>query len=308
MIYTPEFVPEASAKKTFTVNEINKAIEAKTILSSLVISCDDELTLEVSLAKNITGYIKFEDVEYRFDGARTKEIAALSKVGSYVQFIPTNITTHNGRYIVECSRKLAQKECYDNFISKLVPGDIIDARITSIENYGVFCDIGCGIIALLPTKLISVTHIINPKELLADMSRLKVVIRKIKDDGKIELTHRELLGTWKQEASKLSEGSTVIGTVLSIEDYGVFVRLSQNLSGLAKVPEGIDLTPGDVVVVHVHSITEDTLKVKLSIVRKVKDSKEELRFNYYINDKHIDVWTYADTKKLIQTDFNNIED
>ena len=302
MNYTPEF--STVVKRNTTISEINKAI-----LEALVVSCNDELTLELNIAPDIKGYIKFEDVEYRFDGGITKEIAALSKVGSYVHYTPTEITDNgDGTYTVSCSRKLAQQTCYENYISKLTPGDIIDAKITSVENYGTFCDIGCGIIALLPTKLISVTHIINPKEILGGMSRIKVVVRRVKPDGKIELTHRELLGTWKEEASKFAVGLTVAGTVLSIESYGVFIRLSQNLSGLAKIPEDMNLKPGDVVAVRISSIYEETLKVKLTIVNEIRDRKEDLKFKYYITDGHIDKWVYADTKKLIQTDFNNIDE
>lgn len=307
MNYTPEFMTGFDGK-VLTLTEVNRAIDNKNILESLVISCDGDLNLELKMGEGIIGKIAFDEVEYRFDGASTKEIAALSKVGRHVQYIPTAINQNeDGTYLVTCSRKLAQKECYDNYISKLVPGDIIDAKITSIENYGVFCDIGCGIIALLPTKLISVTHIINPKDILDVSANLKVVVRKVKEDGKIELTHRELLGTWKEEASNLSVGKTVVGTVLSVEDYGTFVRLSQNLSGLASPTPGVELNPGDMVSVHINSIYEDTLKVKLSIVSKIGSETEKLKFKYYTTSGHIDEWVYSDGKKSIKTDFNNID-
>ena len=47
----------------------------------------------------------------------------------------------------------------EHYISKLIPGDIIPARITHLEAFGAFADIGCGIVSLLPIDTISVSRI-----------------------------------------------------------------------------------------------------------------------------------------------------
>jgi small subunit ribosomal protein S1 len=196
--------------------------------------------------------------------------------------------------------------CYENYISKLSVGDIIDAHVTKIVGYGIFCDIGCGIIALLPTNNISVTHIVNPTVELKGLSTLKVIVKSIKEDNKIELTHKELLGTWKEQIAQFAEGDLVKGTVLSVEDYGVFIRLSQNLSGLAEVPETIELKPGDIVSTRIQSIQDKNMKVKLSVVEKIEDNDDKLiKFKYYVNEPHITDWVYSTetAKKQISSHF-----
>lgn len=296
MNFSPEYSNSAD-RKQYTIADVHKAITDNEIMDGLVLECSGDLQLVVRIGRNITGTIKFSELEYRIDGKDSKEVAAMSKVGKHVKFIPLYVEEDGDNYIVQCSRKAAQKKCYDEYISKLVPGDIIDAKIVKTESYGAFCDIGCGIVALLPTKLISVTHVVDPERFLAASNKLKVVVNEIQEDGKIQLTHRELLGTWEDEVQKIQAGSTQIGAVLSVEDYGVFVRLTQNLSGLAQPPEGIDVKPGDLVSVHINSIDSSKLKIRLSIMGKIEGYEEVSSFDYYMTDGRIDEWIYSDNKK-----------
>ena len=84
------------------------------------------------------------------------------------------------------------------------------------------------------------------------------------ENRRISLTHRELLGTWAQNAALFSVGETVRGVVRSIEPYGVFIELTPNLSGLAE-PRA-DLQPGMAVSVYIKSILPQRMKVKLTVI------------------------------------------
>ena len=44
------------------------------------------------------------------------------------------------------SRKSVQEDCMRDYISTLTPGCVIDAVVTHMESFGVFADIGAGII------------------------------------------------------------------------------------------------------------------------------------------------------------------
>lgn len=295
MSFSPEY--SNTERKQYSIADVHKAITENEILEGLVLSCNGDLQLEVKIGRNITGVIKFNELEYRTDGKETKDVAAMSKVGKHAKFIPLYVEEDGDNYIVHCSRKAAQKKCYDEYVSKLVPGDIIDAKIVKTESYGAFCDIGCGIIALLPTKLISITHVVDPEKFLSGSNRIKVVVNEIQEDGRLRLTHRELLGTWEEEVQKIKAGDTKVGAVLSVEDYGVFVRLSQNLSGLAQPPEGIEVKSGDLVAVHINSIDSTKLKIRLAIIDKVEGYEEISSFDYYMTEGRIDKWVYSDNKK-----------
>lgn len=57
------------------------------------------------------------------------------------------------------SRRLVQKACMEEYLTQLRPGDIIDARVTHLEPFGCFVDVGCGISSLIPIDSISVSRI-----------------------------------------------------------------------------------------------------------------------------------------------------
>lgn len=306
--YSPEYLTEMH-REPMTLRFVKHAISNETILEAQVIACDEKNTLTVSIGDGIIGKIPFEELEYHVDGKDTKPVAATSKIGKHIKFIPESIEKlDNNDYLVNCSRKHSQKLCYDNYISKLVPGDIIDARVIKIVGYGIFCDIGCGYVALLPTNDISVTHIVNPETALKHVHKLKVVVKST-DDNKIQLSHKELLGTWEEEVSKFSIGDIVYGTVLTKESYGVFIRISQNLSGLADISE-IDVEVGDTVAVKISSIKPENMKVKLILIHKIDEcsgdeSSERLSFKYTMTEGHISDWVYStpEAKKQIESHF-----
>lgn len=302
--YSPEYMNHRNAE-SMSLNAVKQAIRMESILESRVKKCDSNNNLILDIGKNIIGIIKFEELEYHPDGTPIKEASATSKINKHVKYIPISIRKEEDVFIVECSRKQVQKICYDNYISKLTPGDVIDAYVLKIMNYGIFCDIGCGIVALLPTNNISVTHIINPTIELKGNSVLKVVVKNIDENYKIELTHRELLGTWEEEASEINEGEIIYGTVLSIEEYGVFVRISQNLSGLAGTTN-IGIKVGDLVSARIQTIQNKNMKVKMTILEKVGTMEDiPMRFKYKIKDSHIKEWVYSTptAKKRIESYF-----
>lgn len=302
--YSPEYMTHRN-REEMSLNAVKQAIRMQSILEARVIKCDSDNNLTIEIGKNIIGIIPFSELEYHPDGTPIKPASATSKVNRHIKYIPISIRKEDDIFIVDCSRKQVQKICYDNYISNLTPGDVIDAYVLKIMNYGIFCDIGCGIVALLPTNNISVTHIVNPTIELRGISTLKVVVNHIDENYRVELTHKELLGTWEEEVASFNEDDVTYGTVLSVEEYGVFVRLSQNLSGLADVTE-LELKPGDLVSVRIQSIQNRNMKIKLTIIDKIGTATDKpMRFKYYITEPHIKDWVYstATAKKQIESHF-----
>ena len=84
------------------------------------------------------------------------------------------------------------------------------------------------------------------------------------ENGRVLLTHKELLGTWEENAACFTAGETVAGIIRSVEDYGIFVELAPNLAGLADVRSGIRM--GQHASVYIKSIVPERMKIKLAIV------------------------------------------
>jgi small subunit ribosomal protein S1 len=302
-VYTPEGTRIGTAKnKEYISSEagLERALEKQVILEAPVILCDRKFDLHVSLCPSIYGIIRRDEVELTRNGEETKDIAILTRVGKAVCFKVTGFGTDEcGKRFALLSRRAAQLECSLNYVSGLIPGDIISAKVTHTEHFGAFLDIGCGIISLLPIDSISVSRIRHPSERLSVGESVLAVIKSTDSEGRIFVSQRELLGTWEENAAAFSEGQTVKGTVRGIEDYGIFVELSPNLAGLAEFKEGVK--EGETAAVYIKSIIPEKMKIKLIIIDsgEPEDSKVPLRYSPSVTpDGHIDSWIYSPERCL----------
>ena len=208
----------------------------------------------------------------------------------------------SGRPYAILSRKRAQELCRKHIFETKKGGDVIDAKITHLENFGAFCDIGCGNIALLPIDAISVSRISHPKDRFYVGENIKAVIKGIAPDGKITLSHKELLGTWEENARMFQAGQTVSGVIRSVEDYGVFVEITPNLAGLAEPRDGVKV--GSQASVYIKSIIREKMKIKLIIIDSF-DNGYSPEIKYFYNGEHIENWNYSpeECQKQIFTRF-----
>ena len=289
-------------KHLTSINALADAQMRETVLEAPVIMCDTEHNLIVDLGC-IKGIIPRSEGALGIEEGTTRDIALISRVGRTVCFVITAFKTDgNGKTTAILSRRKAQMLCRDFLLNNLENGDVINAKITHLESFGAFCDIGCGNIALLPIDAISVSRISHPKDRFRVGDNIKAIIKSIADDGKITLSHKELLGTWEENALSFSAGQTVTGVVRSVEDYGIFVEITPNLAGLAE-PRA-DVKVGQQASVYIKSILRDKMKIKLIIIDSF-DSNYTPEIKYYIPDEKISEWDYSpkDCYKRISTKF-----
>ena len=286
---------------------LERALEGQIILEAPVLLCDHNFNLHVELPFDMKGVIPREEVEYLKDGESIKDIAILTRVGKAVCFKVTGFkTTSSGEKIAMLSRKAAQRECVENYIKTLLPGDIISSKVTHIENFGAFVDIGCGRVSLLSIDSMSVSRISHPSERLSVGDTIYAIIKNIDSRGRIFLTGRELLGTWEENAALFSEGQTVRGIIRSVENYGVFVELTPNLAGLAEYRG--DVYPGQSAAVYIKSINPEKMKIKLIIIDADNSDMLGSQVTYFLDPNeisHIDSWRYSpkNSSKIIETIF-----
>ena len=291
---------------TASYKGLERALEEQRIIEAPVYLCDHNFTLHVSLGGGIKGIIPREEVQYS-KGAETKDIAILTRVGKTVCFKVIGFEGGaRGERIAILSRRCAQRECTSQFIEALIPGDIIPAKITHLESFGAFVDIGCGVISLLSIDTISVSRISHPSARLAVGDSVYTVVKSIDEQGRIFVSERELLGSWEENAAIFNEGQTVKGVIRSVESYGVFVELRPNLAGLAEYRD--DVHPGQTCAVYIKSIIPEKMKIKLIIIDAHDTPPVREPFEYFIDAEkvsHIDSWTYSPphSKKTIETVF-----
>ncbi|MGI5965960.1 MAG: S1 RNA-binding domain-containing protein [Anaerotruncus rubiinfantis] len=304
--YKPEgmLIDTAANKQAFhSLSALQEAHAAGRILESRAIVCDSQHNLIVDMGA-YRGMIPREEGALGISDGSTRDIAIISRVNKPVCCRITGFSFNpDGVVIPLLSRRAVQQECMDSYITKLTPGDVIDARVTHLEAFGCFVDIGCGIPSLIPIDSISVSRISHPRDRFHTGQEIKAVVRAVEEGGRISLSHKELLGTWAENAALFAPGETVAGIVRSVEEYGVFVELTPNLAGLAEPRDGVKI--GQHASVYIKNLIPEKMKVKLIIVDAFDAAYRAAPSPYFVSEGHISRWQYSPdcSDRVIETSF-----
>lgn len=277
-----------------TIQEVS--CHQQTILEGIAMRCDQEHNLYLQ-CNEFRGFMPRAECAIGIQEGTTRDIAILTCVGKPTSFVITGF--EDG--IPRLSRRAAQQLALNQLL-QCVPGTILPATVTHLESYGAFVDIGCGVPSLLPLKAISISRIPHPRCRFQPGQRIYVVVQDVlPEQGRIQLSHKELLGTWVENAAHFLPGETVTGMVRSVMDYGIFVELAPNLTGLAEPLEGYQV--GDAVSVYIKSILPEKQKIKLAMISHVAPLPEPTPLHYSHTQGRIVNWNYADaTVELLPPD------
>ncbi|MBQ7336439.1 MAG: S1 RNA-binding domain-containing protein [Clostridia bacterium] len=300
-----------------SVSGLERAMRTGAIIEGMVTLCDEKMRLHVDL-HCAEGIIDPQEVLYCRAGEERKDIAVITRVGKPVSCKILSIEHCGDRLTVRLSRRLAQESCVREYLSALRPGDIIPAKVTHLEPFGAFLDVGCGVSSLLSVDCISVSRISHPRDRLQLGMSLSVAVKCIQSDTqRLYMTLRELLGTWEENAASFEAGQTVTGIIRSVESYGVFVELAPNLAGLAEVREGcadeLRAKIGKSVAVYIKSIVPQRMKIKLVLIDLCCSDPPPARLRYFVDPEtvtHIDRWRYSPegAGKIVETCFQSLSE
>ena len=286
LLHTPE--NEAACASAGT---LRRAMEEKTVLEGVAQLCDESHNLLVSVGP-FTGVIPREEAALGIAEGTTREIAILSRVGRPVCFTVEGLEEADGALRPRLSRRRAQRAALDAMLAGLRPGMIIPAVVTHLEPFGAFVDIGCGVPSLIGIENISVARIPHPSARFALGDAILAVVQDLDPArGRIYLTHKELLGTWQENAGQFHAGMTVPGVVRGMKEYGAFVELTPNLSGLAE--HSPLLQEGGRVSVYIKAILPERMKIKLLVIDALPPLSVPEPLRYYLTQGRIDKWKYA---------------
>lgn len=263
---TFKFIPEGwneDEKKISSINEAKDYIDTKEILQGKVESYDENYNLHINLGNRFKGIIPKAEVENTKDGQDIDTKLCVGKLNKYVQFKVEGIENKDTLLL---SRKAVQEEVINSIQRDLEIGQVLTGIVKNIKPYGAFIEIGGGVVGLAHIEDLSIARIKTPYERLKIGQKINVVVKSIdKASGKINLSYKEILGTWEENIQKFNQGMNVKGIVRETEKNknGIFIELTPNLVGMAEYSEGLEY--GQEVNVYIKKIDKDKRKVKLSI-------------------------------------------
>ena len=295
-----------------SLSGLERAMNEGRILEAPAILCDSAMCLHIDLY-GMKGIIDRRDALLCRRGEELKDIALITRVGKPTCFKVVGFERSGGETIAILSRRAAQEECLRYYLSSLLIGDIIPARVTHLESFGAFVDIGCGISSLLSVDSISVSRISHPSDRLSVGDSIYTVVKSVdRERERFFVGMKELLGTWEENASGFEAGQTVSGIIRSVESYGVFVELSPNLAGLAELRDGsadrAASAIGKSAAVYIKNIIPEKMKIKLVLIDVCDAPTKTPPICYFIdcrNVTHINRWVYSPkgSQKLVESVF-----
>ena len=123
-------------------------------------------------------------------------------------------------------------------LKHLQEGIVLKGLVKNITDYGAFIDLG-GIDGLLHISDMSWGRISHPSEMLKVGQEAEVLILKFDPEHeKVTLGYKQKMSDpWGNVDAKYPTGTKINGKVVSITDYGAFIKVEEGLEGLVHVSE-----------------------------------------------------------------------
>jgi len=163
----------------------------------------------------------------------------LEKLKSFVgQEFEVNVITLNedeGKIIF--SEKDVWNKKQKPILEKYKVGMTVEGKITAVTNFGVFVSFDDNIEGLIHISELAWQRIDSPSTLYKVGDKIKAEIVNI-DGNKIFLSAKKILkDPWLEAVNKYVVGQMVKGSILKVNPFGLFVKLDEDIHGLAHITQ-----------------------------------------------------------------------
>ncbi len=169
---------------------------------------------------------------------------------------------------------------------KYAVGTVINGKVVSMTNYGVFIELEPGVEGLIHVSEMSWTrHVKNPSELYSMGDEVEAQVLSIdREERKISMGVKQLApDPWDKIEEKFMVGTVHKGKVINLTQFGAFVELVEGIDGLIHVSD-LSWTK---IVRHPKEVLEKGEKVE---VRVLEVSRENRRISLGLKQVEEDPW------------------
>lgn len=214
-----------------------------------------------------------------------------SYVGQTFEVRVLKFSQSDGKLVVSHRSAVAEQihENREQLLANLKPDQVYFGTVRKIVDFGVFVDIGYGVEGLVHRSNLSWGKE-DPACIAAVGDKLQVVVLSV-EEGRIALGHKQLIkDNWADYVQTLHVGDIVDGKVTTFANFGVFVRVADQVEGLvhnselswdASVRQAQQiLKVNDEVRVKILSIDIENRRIQLSL-RRVESNPWQVVFDQY---------------------------
>jgi small subunit ribosomal protein S1 len=205
-----------------------------------------------------------------------------SFIGQEIEVNVINLGEESDKIIF--SEKDVWNKKQKHIIDKYKVGMIVDGKISAVTNFGVFISFGEGMEGLIHISELAWQRIESPEKTYKVGDIIKAEIVNL-DNNKIFLSAKKIVeDPWKKAVEKYKVGDAVKGQILKINPFGLFVKLDDEIHGLAHVTQlGINVKDkisdlfkaGDELDFEILSISPSDHRLGLKLVKENKKNKKD---------------------------------
>ena len=259
-------VKRKSKSKKLTLEELQNIKENQQVLDMYIEEIDENLNMIGKIGKNVKAIIpRGEASSVVGEDGLVEEKFIVNKVGKVLPVcIKDIIQDDNGVHLI-MSKRILELKVRKWMYMHLKPGIKLRGIVVGLKDYAAFVDVGGGVTGILKLQDMSESRLTNASDMFKLGQRINVVVKRYdRDTGRIELSYKELLGSFEENVKEFKEGDIVEGIVRNRIKSGVFGELKPNVIGIAEHVNGIE--SNQKVLVSIKKINLEKKKIKLIII------------------------------------------
>ena len=205
--------------------------------------------------------------------------------GKTVKFKIIEVSNERGGRVVGSIRQ-ANREVREadraKFWESIEVGQKFEGEVRSIENYGVFVDIG-PVDGLVHTADLTWNRVGHPKDIVKVGDKINVIVKSFDPEKKrVSLSAKDPEDNpWTKFVAEYAKDDVIKATIVSITEFGAFAQIIPGVDGLIHISQistervadiNTVLKVGDVVDVKIIDIDDEKNRVSLSIKALSEDA------------------------------------
>ncbi|MCB0326182.1 MAG: 30S ribosomal protein S1 [Bdellovibrionales bacterium] len=241
---------------------------------------------------NLTDYGAFLEIEEGVEGLihvsemswtkRVKHPSAILNLGDEVEAVVLEIEKENRR--MSLGLKQTQPNPWDELVQKYPEGTKVKGVVRNVTDFGLFIEVEDGIDGLVHVSDLSwANKSKNPHDQYKKGDEIEAVVLNVDPAAeKFSLGIKQLSDDpWKDISKTYKPGSEVEGEVVKTADFGVFVKIGEDVEALihnSEIDGGEEALPkvGEKIKATILSVDSGEQKISLSTKKMSKEEKEKI--------------------------------